>query len=245
MVSAKGIISLNNDAARLLAQAGRFIEATHLLKQAAHHLTKETACPPTASVALHSQKTTIDVVQSSSCTLLFPLPIDETVVANDAVVSPGNLFPVYNQAFGLSVNKSHAWTADDSEEQRTTISAVVIYNLALANHRIGLSSTGNSGSSLKNALRLYGQALTLLQSNIDLVAERQALFVLTLATICNMGQIKAHFWDLADAQLCFDRLEMLLMDAPCSFDLPESEAEFFYSIVCHDCGCFVNAAAAA
>jgi hypothetical protein len=142
--------------------------------------------------------------------------------AQSQSVSPGSggtaaVYTMYNRALVLS-------SAEDEDPRMVVRTwAVLLYNLALVHHNIGIHH--GVSSSLWEALRHYELALDTLDrhiprecgpdgsmSNTALIFVWRMLNVdkLVLAILNNMGNIHAHLFHLENTQACMESLRMVL-----------------------------------
>jgi hypothetical protein len=147
-----------------------------------------------------------------------PPGYSDSVEELEAVVaSPGNLFSVYNDAFDFG-GSSH-----QEIDIVTTLSPVVLFNIALTYHRKGIFDGTNSSKHLKRALQFYSMASSLLSTE-DNVTE---LFIIRLALLNNKGHIHSHLFEENNAIQCRVRLHKALFGSPARSLLSMASYAFF------------------
>ena len=198
------IIALNNHGVNSL-RYGRFNEAILSFHHAIQCTTEEVV---DASCKDHSYNHCMGVPQCS---------VDLLDHATIMTVSPHNMFDIYQNAFLLSGEHSNM----DVEE----ISIVIIYNLALAHHLAGIAVQVDSRLQLQEAMRFYKLVLTISKSkpetSVDFIA-------LTLGCLTNLGHVFSHFWQVNEAEACYNMLNGLL-ESPLVLSLSEEDGDFFFS----------------
>ncbi len=102
---------------------------------------------------------------------------------------------IFNQAIHIPVN------GDESDLDIHVYSAAVIFNLALAHHRLGMQ-VGNEAYQQK-ALKLYTMVLRVLD---DSLIEFRTAIMVKLATINNLTQIRFAKGDYEEAREGLDHL---------------------------------------
>jgi hypothetical protein len=145
-----------------------------------------------------------------------------TPVLNDnnvSVCSPSETVFVYNCGFALSPHRVGGCTERDISVQ----SATVIYNMALAYHRLILLESHNPRRSLIfKAATLYQQAikLSLLEINSrKFNADDDAVLRIAVASYNNLGQINIDFLgDNCRAKQCFESVSCLLHRIVCEIE---------------------------
>eukprot|EP00934_Nitzschia_sp_Nitz4_P003578 Nitzschia sp. Nitz4//scaffold99_size76975//72434//73177//NITZ4_005588-RA/size76975-processed-gene-0.55-mRNA-1//-1//CDS//3329560886//3568//frame0 len=89
-----------------------------------------------------------------------------------------------------------------------TISAIIVFNLALAVH-LSAESTGNNPSTLLKAIKLYELAFAMTQNDTSCAGGASPSYVLAVAN--NMGVIYSQLNDIENARKCFQLVMSTLM----------------------------------
>jgi hypothetical protein len=124
----------------------------------------------------------------------------------DLMVSPSNVFSIYNHAFHMnSSSVTISNTTAPTQEEASTFLVVLFYNLALVMHLHGLLS--GKDAPLQKALYLYQASIALLQDlSADTEDEENNIHVLSMALWMNQGYIHSHFLDSNAALVCFEEM---------------------------------------
>lgn len=133
--------------------------------------------------------------------------------------SPHNIFPLYERAFAFH-------SRCDLRNDHVLFNAVLLYNIGLAHHRLGLMQLKESDKNLQQALRFYKCGLSVVRQNALQASSGENYFILVLAFLNNMGHIFSHFFRDDEAASCRDHLDVLLETVP--IDLREEDSEFFH-----------------
>ena len=134
-----------------------------------------------------------------------PVPILHDLLSRQEFPGSETVITPYEKALILSAD----------EQSRETVSAVVLYNMALINHNRGIQR--GRASLLKKALRLYRMSLEILfKSDFH----SQDVNLLLLALFNNAAQIYAQRYDLAEMGYCLRCMREVLATEP---DGPASE----------------------
>jgi tetratricopeptide (TPR) repeat protein len=131
---------------------------------------------------------------------------------------PGTAYSMYNRGLVLPEDQKD-FIFKGSYQHRT--SAVILYNLALVNHNIGVRL--GISDALPHALRLYEMALDSL-GNVTNVIECHKLL---LAILNNMGNIHTHFFHYNHTVQCLDKLRQALAIPNPSMTIDEDYIFFF------------------
>jgi hypothetical protein len=135
-------------------------------------------------------------------------------------------FCLYDRAF---VIKSADEKVMFSETNRSRTLVVVLYNMALTYHLMGVRDANNQKKNLKRSMRYYRMAMQVLGRNSDIDRKK----ILYLAVSNNMGNIYAHLFETTRAQICLDRmastLEALYSDT--SSDMGDVYSFFHLNVV--------------
>ena len=169
-MSLRRIIALNNHGVTSLYH-GRFNDAILSF----HH-------------AMQCAKEADIVNQAQDCAKTIPQNLPQCAVdlldhAALMVVSPHNMFDIYQNAFFLSKE-----TAVDMDKQE--ISLVLFYNLALAHHLAGIAIPQDSRAQLDQAMHFYKYCLNIAKSRQESSVD---LITLILGCLTNMGHVFSHF----------------------------------------------------
>jgi hypothetical protein len=153
--------------------------------------------------------------ETTTPTALFRLPF----CSDDEQVSPFNLFCYYNRTMVVQEDES-----DDA-----LLCMVILFNLAITYHHIGLTHPGHE-ESLRKALALYKMVLAATQqqnknlptgghtnNNNDTVVR-----LLLLATFSNLGHIYSHFMETFEEKICQQQLYAVLMGTSLVLDAEEA-----------------------
>jgi hypothetical protein len=135
-------------------------------------------------------------------------------------------FSLYDRAF---VVKSADEKGLLSETNRSRTLVVVLYNMAVTYHLMGVRDANDQKKNLKRSMRYYRMAMEVLGRNDDIDRKK----ILYLAVSNNMGNIHAHLFETARAQICLDRmasaLEALYSDIPS--DMGDAYSFFHLNVV--------------
>jgi tetratricopeptide (TPR) repeat protein len=114
-------------------------------------------------------------------------------------------------------------------ETNHTITATIIFNLALTHHRLASSNKGGSNSTklLKKAIELYGYAFELYRAGVVVPTNG----IVLLATMNNLAQAYTTLGEMEHAETCFRQLLSTLMFLVDSqyMDVPGNLDRFFRS----------------
>ena len=133
--------------------------------------------------------------------------------------SPGTAFSMYNRALVLSRDQ------DDYSlvvKYRHRTSAIILYNLALVHHNIGVHL--GVSAALPHALQLYEMA----QSEIDRGANFVDVQKLLLALYNNMSNIHTHLFHFDNASRCLSSLRVVLAASSNSTMAMDDDYLFFF-----------------
>jgi hypothetical protein len=135
-------------------------------------------------------------------------------------------FSLYDRAF---VIKSADEKVLFSETNRSRTLVVVLYNMALTYHLMGVRDANDQKKNMKRSMHYYRMAMELLRRNSDIDQKK----ILYLAVSNNMGNIYAHLFETTRAQICLDRmastLETLYSDTP--VNMGDSYSFFHLNVV--------------
>lgn len=123
---------------------------------------------------------------------------------------------------------SHALVVSHAEEDRQElVCAVVLYNMGLVHHLVGLADPGQKGErKLENALLLYELALRLLHaSQTELDAEVK---ILALALENNLAHLHSLKFSMDEAQRSLHEVRNLLASRKYPTALDEEEYKVFF-----------------
>ena len=113
---------------------------------------------------------------------------------------------------------------------RAEVSIVLAWNLGLTYHFWGLAQSEGSQRNLQQALELYKFVMATLESAQEL-ALKNGIWALALGLLANMGHIFTHFWCIAQAKACIERMEQVLNSTSAVWELCPEDEEFFVSVV--------------
>ncbi|KAL7572701.1 hypothetical protein ACA910_008975 [Epithemia clementina (nom. ined.)] len=218
-------LSLNNEALRLLS-SGQLEPAVVKLRYALALISENNfRCPDWESL-----------IGATAIRRLLPSPfameLDSRLFSKSQESSPDNLFSVYEKGFAFQEILDNITSDDDNEEEDLTwllsesqeqflrqmmanplllskiVRSIVMFNLALATHALGLQSGNSSASFLRHALRLYQISLTTLSGAMsELQHDDECIFLVMLALLANMGHLLSHFWLHQAAMDCLWSME--------------------------------------
>jgi hypothetical protein len=156
---------------------------------------------PTSLLNFEEQGTAEDESSRETNNLIISLALGDCYeLAPSQTVTPDNTFPFYNHAFVFgSLPQITSRTPQQETHHDTMISAVLIFNLALAFYGKGLCADGfKSSKYLRKALHLYSMAISLINGETGF----EELRVLELASWNNIGHIYSHFSEDENAMKC-------------------------------------------
>jgi tetratricopeptide (TPR) repeat protein len=157
---------------------------------------------PTRLLNFEEQGTAGDEISRETNNLIISLALGDCYeLAPSQTVTPDNTFPFYNHAFVFGIlPQITTRTPQQETHQDTMISAVLIFNLALAFYGKGLCADGfKSSKFLRKALHLYSMAISLINNGETGFEELRAL---ELASWNNIGHIYTHFSEHENAMKC-------------------------------------------
>jgi hypothetical protein len=132
--------------------------------------------------------------------------------------SPSTAYSIYNRALVLSVEQDD-YSFMTTYQHRT--SAIILYNLALVHHNIGIHL--GVSAALPHALQLYGMSMQTINQGANLADVQKLL----LALLNNMGNIHTHLFDLANTQRCLINLRVVLSTSSTLMAMDEDYLFFF------------------
>lgn len=112
-----------------------------------------------------------------------------------------SLLMVYNNAFDFPSYNDDSCVDFTSQQSKTRLAAILLYNLGLSYHREGLRS--GKSADLNMALKFYREAYMVLKSAWAR-SDFQEVFVLLLALLNNMACIHAYMSDCKDTHQCIE-----------------------------------------
>jgi tetratricopeptide (TPR) repeat protein len=218
------IVSLNNEGLEMIME-GRYEQALDTFAAALHILSIQgDSCCQDQGFSNFFDRTVYCVHDHHK---VLPIPIDtfdtdrsRQVGASTAETINVFLLPI----FVVDENEPCCWDPDTrtrrspsrhrgsiekryhrqlSRSTQTTLDFVVLYNLALCYHLVGLQMTRRtveSKTSLQNAIAFYEMAYRRLVDEYDVPISRD------MAILSNMGQIHSHLNHKSSATACFQRL---------------------------------------
>lgn len=168
----------------------------------------------TSSLSLNDEATQgMDIDESEDLPSVFSVPVDPKTTSQCPTTEDDALVFMYTGALVLYPD------VDDRE----LITGVVLYNMALVNHRRALKK--GTTSLLAIALKLYGMAASLMadRNNSD---EIEGL--LLLAVYNNMAQIHSTSCSSLEMSHCLDKIRCLLADISDDSLIDEDDYTFFF-----------------
>ena len=239
------LLVLNNEGV-LLLQQNNFQGAMSCFSRALYLSSETTAVSPTGGNNETLSSSNADDMMVAGIPLLVT---DEP--ARD--VSPEH-FVLYDRAFAFT---SDSYQESDSGKE-LKVASVILYNLALAYHLLGLATGSKQDERAKNfqaAIRCYRCSLNMIRdsssgTDSDIDHGEAFSFLLSLACLNNLSHVFSRHDRLADAQVCRTMLDCLLdsMTTPAaqpSHPLAEEDFVFFYLGQFYRSHGFVPSAAAA
>jgi hypothetical protein len=133
------------------------------------------------------------------------------------VFSPSTAHSMYNRALVLSIDQDD-FTLMILHRHRTE--AVIMYNLALVYHNIGIHL--GISSALPHALRLYELALTSIDQRTNILEVQKLL----MAILNNLGNIYTHFYCVEETERCMENLRIVLAASSCDRTVDEDYSFF-------------------
>jgi hypothetical protein len=132
--------------------------------------------------------------------------------------SPSTAFSMYNRALVLSDDQDD-YSLMGTCQHRT--SAIILYNLALVHHNIGIHF--GVSAALPHALRLYEMSLETIDQGANLVDVQRLL----LAILNNMVNIHAHLFNFENTQKWLNKLRVVLAASSYAMAMDEDYVFFF------------------
>lgn len=228
--SVESILDLNNNAVSYLCQ-GNHSATTTALRTAIRNLercfqhekvtqTRPTSCaseqPPkkrrrrtvTQTVSTKKSEAATSTVEPQQPEKNCYVPIRSITVSEEASSSdlPSNLHDetsllmVYDNAFDFPSYDDDS-VDFTSQQSKTRLAAILLYNLGLSYHREGLRC--GKSADLNMSLKFYREAYMVLKSAWA-QSDFQEVFVLLLALLNNMACIHATMSDIKDTHQCID-----------------------------------------
>jgi hypothetical protein len=137
---------------------------------------------------------------------------DYSLFESQSATTPENLFSFFNHAFLFTFRPSTALGSAQQENYFNKLTTVLVFNMALTQHRRGLVDEHNSSQNLRKAVRLYQLAtITGLLTN---QGDFQDLHAIQLACWNNAGHIYSHFSEQENAMKCRVHLYQALFADP-------------------------------
>ena len=208
------ISAMNNEAVRVYLRRGRYTDSNSFLLKALQGLYDMRGKEHAWAASPAAAATTVDfsvvrILEEEDSTALM-------------AASASNLFAVYPNAFA-----AHCHGAIN-ELTFVEVSAALIFNAGLTYHLRGLRQPTSRQNDLKEAIRHYGSALTLLRMNRSICADSVQSYLLTLALLNNLGHVFCDSGRMEESLRCAESMERLLEDDH-FLGIPDVEAEFFSS----------------
>jgi hypothetical protein len=148
---------------------------------------------------------------------------------------PSTAHSMYNRALVLSLESPKDLSLLVQNQHRT--GAIILYNLALVYHNIGIHL--GLSSALPRALQLYELALESIDQGTNLIDVQKLL----MAILNNCGNIYTHFHHVEESHRCFEHLRIVL--AASTYDATfDDDYNFFFLNALFQCKelCFAPAA---
>lgn len=134
--------------------------------------------------------------------------------------SPHNTFSVYQRSFAFDC------TCGNVQDDKVLFNSVLLYNIGLAHHRLGVTHIRDSTKNMQEALRYYKCALNMVRQNTLHTTAGDQLFLIVLALLNNMGHVFCHFFREQDAKACRTHLDSLL-ESSIPVVLTDQDSDFF------------------
>lgn len=210
-MSERRIIALNNSGVDALS-CGRFQEAILSFRHAI-------ACMPKMQTPQEAEKMNHAMPFSPR-----PIPLGCLLHVGLSEICPTNMFEVYQRAFVLPKKTSIL-------RHITKTLAVLVYNLALAKHLVGLLL--NNNAYLNEAQHYYSFVLSpdfMSHFRSHISNTNHTLIVLGCAN--NLGHIHSTLWRISNAHACYDLVEDIMSYLPDGDSLLQDEdGQFFFSML--------------
>ena len=132
--------------------------------------------------------------------------------------SPNTAYSMYNRALVLSEDQDDCALLV-TYKHRT--SAIILYNLALVHHNIGVHL--GVSAALPHALKLYEMAMETVDRAANFVDVQKLLFAL----LNNMGNIHTHLFHFEHTEHCFNTLRVVLA-ASAQTSVMDDDYVFFF-----------------
>jgi hypothetical protein len=137
---------------------------------------------------------------------------DYGLAESQSATTPENLFSFFNHAFLFRFRPSMALGGAQEEDYFNMLTTVLVFNMALTQHRRGLVDGHNSSQNLRKAILLYQLATT--TSLLTNQGDFQDLHAIQLASWNNVGHIYSHFSEHENAMKCRVHLYQALFAYP-------------------------------
>jgi tetratricopeptide (TPR) repeat protein len=135
--------------------------------------------------------------------------------------SPNTAYSMYNRALVLSEDQDDCALLV-TYQHRT--SAIILYNLALVHHNIGVHL--GVSAALPHALKLYEMAMeTVDRGGADNFVDVQKLL---FALLNNMGNIHTHLFHFEHTEHCLNSLRVVLAAASAQSSVMDDDYVFFF-----------------
>jgi hypothetical protein len=195
-------ILLNNNAVNLMQQgnfekvASEFRSALAVLHRVGQH----------GGVDLNDKVTT-------NCISVRSVPLDD-LLFDTSSHQDHHAFSLFDRALVIDNAKLAAACSIGGQD---CITAVVLFNVALAFHLQGRRNICLQQTSFKKALQLYKMAFEIMERWLDFVdSDEEVNLLVYLAVINNIGHIHSHFCEGREAQHCLHLLHVGLETAKSS-----------------------------
>ena len=118
----------------------------------------------------------------------------------------GNAFSLYDRAFLFDAVADAEATLLTTEKYQNIMSAILLYNLGLTYHLMGMQNLTSLDTNLKKALKLY----TMILDIADKCQDDDVSNIFFLAAWNNMGHVHSQFCDEREVQRCLECLRSVL-----------------------------------
>jgi hypothetical protein len=136
-------------------------------------------------------------------------------------------FSLFDQAFVIESTTDEKLLSWGMKRNRALV--VVLYNMALTHHLMGVRNANDQKKNLKRSMRYYQMAMEVLRRNKD-IDQKKLMF---LAVSNNMGNIYSHAFDTTRAQSCLDSMASVLeaLSGDPSTDMGDAYTFFHLNVV--------------
>jgi hypothetical protein len=233
MFMSRRVTALNKTGIKSLQQ-GYYSEAICSFRMAIDCLNRDTFTTSSLTQAqggLHHQQEQEQEQEHTPELNIQPVRLDCLNMTGMLDISPHNTFEIYQGTFAFPQPLS-------LRPYMVEISLVLVFNLAVAYHLAGFSSSTSSfhdaQQNLRRALKHYKVALRIFRcSNLQDLRLDSCCYSLVLGLMTNMGNLFDHFCNFKETETCRNYIENILSSAAI-VELPDDESEFFMRSL-HNC----------